>query len=166
MKPTGGGKPIMRTVQQKAQHAAQAAKQGALDETQQFLRTAASQVGVDRLPMAPRAEGVGQSQPQVLPHQEFDDMAAYREQVKAKEAQRMSELKSIIEQEMAQARMKREQEQQAIAQAQVTEMQKDEQKEEEKKGLFATISRAAKRVKGRLGHVGKGKMEKGRAASG
>lgn len=168
MNPTGG-KPVIQSIQQKAQAAAQAAKQGAINETQQVLRTAATQVtGSDRLPMMPRPEhGIGQSSPNIPNPAQYDDLEAYRQKVTAETNQRMMQLKQMIDQEIAQAKMKREQEEQAIAQAQAAEMQKgSEEKEEEKKGFLASLSKAAKRVKGRLGQVGKGKMEKGRAASG
>lgn len=171
MKPTGprpnvGGGNV---VQQKAAAAAQSAKQGAVNEAQQILRTAASQVtGADRLPMMPQApEGIGQSNPNIPNPAQYDDLEAYRQKVTAETNQRMGQLKQIIENEMQSARAKREQEQQAIMQAQAAQMEQgNKEKEEEQKGFMAMVSRAAKRVKGRLGQVGKGKMEKGRAASG
>lgn len=155
--------------------AAQSAKQGAIRETQQALATAQSQVmGTDRPPLMPQApdlehvSAIGQSNPQLPPQQAGEDIEAYRQQVQQQAEKRMRELKNIIDQEMAQAAQKREQQQQQIAQAQAKQMEEmDKQGEEQGGGVVASLSRAAKRVKGRLGQImGHGKGEKGKAAKG
>lgn len=158
-----------QTVQQKAQIAVQSAKQGAVNEAQQFLNTATSQVaGVDRIPQMPRTEApMQQSAPAVPDHAQYQDMEAYRKRVDAETSSRMIQLKAIIDGEMRAATQKREQAERAIAEQQAQEMQAQSKKDEpEGKGFIAAVGKAARSIKGRLGQVGKGKSEKGKAAKG
>lgn len=164
------GRSIAQTAQKKAQAAAQSARQGAIDETQHLLRTAAGQVtGTDRAPRPEQAPGFGQSTPNIPdPNQHASTEALWAEE-KRKNDERMAQLRAIIKKEEEEARAKRQQTEKAWQETQVQALQADaakKQEEEKKGGILATLGRAAKRIKGRLGHVGKSKMEKGRAASG
>lgn len=137
------------TIQQVRQQVAQ----GMLDEAKSVAQTASEQIGI---PVA-----------QTLPdYNEFNNSDQFKEEVKAQESQRMAELRVIIENEMRNAKVLREQKVREIAQMQAQEMQKDENHEDKKTDFLASLGHAAKRIRGRLGQVGKGKMEKGRGGGG
>jgi len=128
--------------------------QGVIDEAKKMASSAQEQItGVP----------VSQSLPD---HNQFDNTAAYKQELQQRENQRMAELKAIIEQEMRNAKTQREQKAQEVAQLQAQQMSEDENKDEKKGGFFASLGHAAKRMRGRLGQVGKGKMEKGRGGGG
>lgn len=158
-----------QTVQQKAQNAAQSARQGAINEAQQFINTAASQVaGVDRAPQMPRVEGQTSGAAPSLPdHTQEKQIEDYKNRLAAAEASRMKQLKAIIEGEIRAAGQRREQAERAVAEQQAQQMQAQSQNDKkEGKGFVAALGKAAKGIKGRLGQVGKGKSEKGKAAKG
>lgn len=143
-------KPTPQTVQKQIYQA----RDDILDETGKFASTARSQLtGVETIPMARQATPT-------LPVVE-GNAEDYRQKVEDETKQRMTELKAIIEEELAKARAKREEQERLWQQAQ-REGLTEEKKVEGKQGNL--LSRAAKRIKGRLGQIGKGKMEKGKAA--
>lgn len=144
----------MKPTPQAVQKQIYQARDDILDETGKFASTARSQLtGVETIPMARQATPT-------LPAVE-GNAEDYRQKVEDETKQRMTELKAIIEEELAKARAKREEQERLWQQAQREGLTEDK-KVEEKQGSL--LSRAAKRVKGRLGQIGKGKMEKGKAA--
>lgn len=139
------------------------ARRDLTDEFEKLGKTAKGQItGAESSP------AVGQSNPQIPNPNGFPNTEAMWAEEQKKNEDRMQQLRFLINQmkdDEARARQtKHEQEQ--IWQKTQEEAMKASKPADEKKGLVATISRAAKRVKGRLGQVGRGKMEKGRAAAG
>lgn len=141
-------------------------KRDLADEFEKMGSTAKAQVtGTEQTP------ALGQSSPQIPNPNEIADTAAYRQNLEAQNQARIQELRVFInrikDQESQQIIAARQAQESAknIAEAQSQAMQ-GPKPQEEKKGIFASLGRAAKRVKGRLGQVGKGKMEKGRGGGG
>lgn len=148
-------KPTIQQVQRQVSQATDDIKH----EAKSFFETAKAQVA---------SEGIGQTRPQIPnPNQYPDTQSLWAEEQKKNEdrIRQLGYLINQISQEENKAREARAQQEQAWQKTQVEAMRKGTEPEE-KKGIIATIGRAAKRLKGRLSHTGKGKMEKGRAAAG
>jgi len=151
------------TIQQVQRQVAQA-RDDLKHEAGGFVKTVGEQISGRE-----QAPGVGQSNPQIQNPDHFQDTQALWADEQKKNEDRMQQLRFLINQmgeEERKAKMASQQQQETWQKAQAEAMKASKPKEDEKKGMLASISRAAKRVKGRLGHVGKGKMEKGRAAGG
>ena len=140
------------------------ARRDLTDEFEKLGRSAKTQVtGIEQTP------GLGQSNPQIADPNQFSNAEALWAQEQRKNDERVQQLRTMISQmkvDENEAKLKRQQQEQAWQKAQEEAMQAGKPKEEDKRGFTAIISKATKRIKGRLGQVGKGKMEKGRAAGG
>lgn len=148
--------------QQKVIQAQRDFAKGVASEGKNLFETAQAQ-----MTGRPSGERLGASQNVSLPdHNQFNDTEAYKQKLETVTNQRIDELRVRFQEEVKNARAAREQKAQEVSQQQTREMQATEKPEEEKKGILASLGRAAKRVKGRLGQVGKGKMEKGRGGGG
>lgn len=169
-----GGKGAAQVVRQQIATAAGDLGKGAADEARNVAQAAVSQVtGTDTSPVArmEQSPALGQSAPNIPDPNQFNGTEQYRENLEQETKKRMAELKSIIEEEGQKARSNREQEEAQWQQAQEQIMKQDEIKKQEQEekggGILASLGRAAKRIKGRLGQVaGQGKGEKGKAAKG
>lgn len=143
------------------------ARRDITDEFEKLGQTAKAQItGVEQAP------AIGQTNLQIPNPNEFYDVAAYRAKLEADNQKRISQLRAFVrtqmefEDEQKRARMKMQEEAKRISEAQAQAMTAGKPKEEPKGGILSSLGRAAKRIKGRLGQIGKGKMEKGRAAGG
>jgi len=117
--------------------------------------------------------GIGKSAPQIPNPDKYDDLEVYRAKIEADNQRRIDELRAFIrrqmdaEEEQKRARMKMEEEAKRFAEIQSQAMGRDKEEDKNLKGgVLPALGRFAKGLKGRLGFVGKGKMEKGKAAMG
>ncbi len=154
----------MKPVAGQVQRSVQQARDDVFNEAGAFARTAQSQVtGVEARP------AIGQSTPQLPPANQFATTQEYWQAQERQNEARLAELRKFVQniknldEEQKRAEQIRAQQEQAVAQAQAAQMQ-ETAREENKSGNV--LSRAVKRIKGRLGQVGKGKMEKGRGGTG
>ena len=140
------------------------ARRDLTDEFEKLGRSAKTRVtGIEQTP------ALGQSNPQIADPNQFSNAEALWAQEQRKNDERVQQLRTMISQmkvDENEAKLKRQQQEQAWQKAQGEAMQAGKPKEEDKRCFTAIISKATKRIKGRLGQVGKGKMEKGRAAGG
>lgn len=153
-------KPTVMQVQQKVQQS----RDDIFNEAGAFAKAAQSQIlGVEMRP------ALGQSSPQIPQVDQAASAAVYWQEEQRKNDARLAELRTFvrnlgnIEDEQKRAQQIRLQQEQAMAQAQQAAMQETERQDEQSGNV---LSRAVKRIKGRLGQVGKGKMEKGRGGTG
>jgi|GEM_PF-4301119 len=117
--------------------------------------------------------GIGKSAPQIPNPDQYDDLEAYRAKIEADNQRRIGQLREFIrnqmdkEEEQKRARMKMEEEAKRFAEIQSQAMGKGKEEDKNPKGgVLPTLDKFAKGLKKRLGFVGKGKMEKGKAAMG
>lgn len=148
----------MKPTPQAVQKQIYQARDDILDETGKFASTARSQLtGVETIPMARQA-------PPALPEIEGDNTEAYKQKVEEETRIRMGQLKAIIEEEAAKARAMREEKERLWEKAQKEGLTDEKGVTQERQPNL--VSLAVKKIKGRLGQVGKGKMEKGRGGTG
>lgn len=150
------------------QKAASAAAVSAAGEARATAKSAMDQVGLPAEGLlggdeATPDNGTAQQAPAF-------DPAAYRAQVKSRDAaairQLQGRLKALVTQSQAQAAQKLQQEQQSVAQMQHDQMAGGTPEELQSRQEAAQKSSFLEGLKRRMGHVGKGKSEKGRAAKG
>lgn len=138
------------------------ARRDLADEFEKLGQTAKAQMtGVEK-------PAIGASEPKIPDPNQFPSTEAMWAEEQKKNEERMRQLRVLINQireDESKARQQKLKQEQAWQKAQEEMMQAGKPKEE-KKGFIGIISRASKRLKGRLGQIGKGKMEKGRAAAG
>ena len=149
---------------QNLSRAAKAAQQKAAYEANKFFETAQSQVTGRPVTLE---RMVGQSAPSLPDHHEYDNLETYRADVDSRTRERMTELKVLLDKEIENAKVVRIQKEEALKRENDQKLEaKALEKKEEKKGFVASLGRAAKRVRGRIGQVGKTKHEKGRGGGG
>ncbi|RJR28907.1 hypothetical protein C4564_03710 [Candidatus Microgenomates bacterium] len=152
-----------------AQNAAKAAMAGARDEARATAKSAMDQVGLPAEGILGGDESDADTGAQVSQVPQFDPVA-YRQQVQARDDAALQAVKkrllAQIQGAQAQAANIIQQEQQRVAQLQADQMAGGtpeelaaQQETQQKSGFVEGLKR-------RLGQVGKGKSEKGRAAKG
>ncbi len=117
--------------------------------------------------------GIGKSAPQIPNPDQYGDLEAYRAKIEADNQRRINELRKFIriqmnaEEEQKKASLKMKEEAKRLAEIQSQAMGEDKEEDKNPKGgVLPALGRFAKGLRGRLGFVGKGKMEKGKAAMG